>query len=67
MFSVKLPEISAAMLDRKLDAVQESGADTVVVTDVSCGMHMAGGLHRRGSAIEVRHIADVLAHRGDET
>jgi L-lactate dehydrogenase complex protein LldE len=67
MFSVKLPEISAAMLDRKLDAVQKSGADTVVVTDVSCGMHMAGGLHRRGSAIEVRHIADVLAHRGDET
>ena len=66
MFSVKLPEISGAMLDRKLDAIQESGADTVVVTDVSCGMHMAGGLHRRGSAIEVRHIADVLASRSEQ-
>ena len=66
MFSVKLPEISSAMLDRKLDAIQKSGADTVVVTDVSCGMHMAGGLHRRGSAIDVRHIADLLAGRGDQ-
>lgn len=63
MFSVKLPDISSAMLDRKLDAIQKSGADTVVVTDVSCGMHMAGGLRRRGSGIEVRHIADVLAGR----
>jgi L-lactate dehydrogenase complex protein LldE len=67
LFSVKLPEISSAMLARKLDTIQESGADTVVVTDVSCGMHMAGGLRRRGSPVEVRHIADVLASRGGTT
>jgi L-lactate dehydrogenase complex protein LldE len=63
LFSVKMGEISSAMLDRKLDRIQESGADTVVVTDVSCGMHMAGGLRRRGSHIQVRHLADVLASR----
>lgn len=61
LFSVKQPEISSAMLDRKLDRIQESGADAVVVTDVSCAMHMEGGLRRRGSRIRVRHIADVLA------
>ena len=61
LFAVKMPDISSAMLDRKLDRIQESGADTVVVTDVSCAMHMAGGLHRRGSPIRVRHLADVLA------
>jgi len=61
LFSVKLPDISTAMLDRKLDRIQESGADTVVVTDVSCGMHMEGGLRRRGSSVRVRHLADVLA------
>jgi len=61
LFAVKMPDISSAMLARKLDKIQESGADTVVVTDVSCGMHMAGGLHRRGSPIRVRHLADVLA------
>ena len=67
LFSVKLPEVSSAMLARKLDAIQESGAETVVVTDVSCGMHMAGGLRRRGSPVDVRHIADVLATRGSTT
>ena len=66
LFSVKLPDVSSAMLARKLDAIQASGADTVVVTDVSCGMHMAGGLRRRGSPVEVRHIADVLASRDGE-
>ena len=51
LFAVKMPDISSAMLARKLDRIEESGADTVVVTDVSCGMHMAGGLHRRGSRV----------------
>jgi L-lactate dehydrogenase complex protein LldE len=67
LFSVKLPDVSSAMLARKLDTIQASGADTVVVTDVSCAMHMAGGLRRRGSPVAVRHIADVLASRGGET
>ena len=63
LFSVKMADVSSAMLDRKLDRIQESGADTVVVTDVSCGMHMAGGLRRRGSPIRVRHLAEVLAEK----
>lgn len=67
LFAVKMPDISAAMLDRKLDCIERSGADTVVVTDVSCAMHMAGGLHRRGRPIRVRHIADVLAERGEQS
>jgi L-lactate dehydrogenase complex protein LldE len=66
LFAVKMPDISAAMLARKLDSIEESGADTVVVTDVSCGMHMAGGLRRRGSAIQVRHLADVLASQAQD-
>ena len=66
LFAVKMSAISSAMLDRKLDAVELTGADAVVVTDVSCGMHMAGGLHRRGKTIVVRHIADVLAEQDPE-
>jgi L-lactate dehydrogenase complex protein LldE len=49
------------MLGRKLDGIESTGADTVVVTDVSCAMHMNGGLHRRGSRARVVHLADVLA------
>jgi L-lactate dehydrogenase complex protein LldE len=64
LFAVKMPEISSAMLARKLDRIAETGADSVVVTDVSCMMHMAGGLRRRGARTTVRHVADVLAEGG---
>jgi L-lactate dehydrogenase complex protein LldE len=63
LFAVKMADISAAMLARKLDKIEASGADTVVVTDVSCAMHMNGGLHRRGSPIRARHLAEILAGR----
>ena len=61
LFSVKMSGISGAMLDRKLNAIEASGARTVVATDVSCLMHIAGGLRRRGSSIGVRHLAELLA------
>ena len=61
LFSVKMADISGEMLKRKLDAIEASGADTIAVTDVSCGMHMNGGLRRRRSAVRVVHVADILA------
>ncbi len=64
LFSVKLPDISGAMLERKCRQIAACGADTVVVTDASCAMHMQGGLTRQGRPVRVRHIADVLAEGG---
>jgi L-lactate dehydrogenase complex protein LldE len=61
LFAVKMSEISAAMLERKLENIEATGAEAVVATDVSCLMHIAGGLHRRGSAVKAVHIAEVLA------
>lgn len=61
LFAVKMPDISSAMLERKLDCIEQCGARTIAVTDVSCAMHMAGGLHRRGSTIQIKHVADLLA------
>ncbi len=61
LFAVKMADISSAMLGRKLDRIDASGADTVIVTDVSCAMHMNGGLHRRGSRTVVKHLAELLA------
>jgi L-lactate dehydrogenase complex protein LldE len=60
LFAVKMSDISGAMLQRKLDAIEDSGASTVVSCDVSCLIHIAGGLHRRGSAVQTKHIAEVL-------
>jgi len=64
LFSVEMPAISAAIMDEKLDRVEASGADVLVGGDVSCLMHLEGGLRRRGSKVVVRHIAELLA--GDE-
>ena len=61
LFSVEMPAISAAIMDEKLDRVEASGADTLVGGDVSCLSHLEGGLRRRGSKIEVKHIAELLA------
>ena len=61
LFSIKHGDISAAMLDNKLAAVRTTGASTVVGCDMSCLMHMQGGLTRDGSAVRCRHLAEVLA------
>lgn len=64
LFSVEMPAVSTAILDAKLERVEASGADTLVGGDVSCLLHMGGGLHRRGSSISVKHIAEILDGNG---
>ena len=61
LFAVKMSDISGAMLQRKLDAIESTGAQTVVACDVSCLLHLGGGLHRRGDDIQTKHIAELLA------
>lgn len=60
-FSVKFPEISAAIVDHKVDALEQSGVDAVVSADASCLMQIGGRLSRRGSRVRVMHLAEVLA------
>ena len=62
LFSAKQPEISGAMMNRKLDAIEASGARRVVSCDMGCLLHLGGGLHRRGSAMQTCHLAEVLAN-----
>ena len=61
-FAVRLPEVSTAILDRKLAAVEASGADCVVTCDAGCLMQLRGGLSRRGSAVRALHLAELLDH-----
>lgn len=60
VFSVKMPEISASVMDRKLAAIEASGAQRLVSCDLGCLLHLGGGLRRKGSAIQVQHLAEVL-------
>ena len=60
-FSVRLPEVSTAILGKKLDNVERTGADCLVACDAGCLMQMGGGLSRRRSRVRALHLAQVLA------
>ena len=62
-FSVKHPELSVAMVDRKLEELETLGVDAVVSGDASCLLQIGGRLERTGSAVRVLHLAEVLAGR----
>jgi L-lactate dehydrogenase complex protein LldE len=49
------------MLQRKIDNIKASDADTIITGDASCLTHMNGGLSRQNAAKQVRHLVDVLA------
>ena len=60
-FCVKYPDISNAIVEKKTDAIAQTGASTLLAGDLGCLMNMAGKLQREGKAVEVRHVAEVLA------
>ncbi len=60
-FSVKYADISAAMVEDKVNNIIDSGADTVVGCDMGCLMNIQGMLSRKGSDIKVMHVAQILA------
>jgi L-lactate dehydrogenase complex protein LldE len=62
-FSVKFAELSGAMVRTKVEAIQRTGASTVVSLDPSCLMQIQGALSRAGSPIRTMHLAEVLASR----
>ncbi len=63
-FAVKMPDVSVAMADEKIKALDESGADTLVSCDSSCLMHLKGRLDRTGHQTRVLHLAQVLDGNG---
>ena len=64
-FSVKYSDLSGAIVDKKAQKVEATGATTLLAGDLGCLMNMAGRLGRKGSTIEVRHVAEVLAGMAD--
>jgi L-lactate dehydrogenase complex protein LldE len=62
-FSVKYPEISVAILDQKIDAIERAGVKAVVSGDASCLMQIGGRLSRKGSKVRVMHLAELLASK----
>lgn len=63
-FSVKLPEVSGAILREKIKQVGATGAEIVVANDCGCLMQIRGGVARTPDGPRVLHLAQVLAGEG---
>jgi L-lactate dehydrogenase complex protein LldE len=60
-FSIKYPDISNAMLEKKIANAAAVEPALLLAGDLGCLLNMAGKLKREGRAIAVRHVAEVLA------
>ena len=60
-FSVKNPDVSAAICADKVAAVRASQAEVLCAADNSCLMHIGGALGRQRSGVATMHLAEILA------
>lgn len=60
-FAVTNPEISVHLGNKKLDAIKETGVQTVVSTDYSCLIHLKSIAEKKGMNLNFLHLADLLA------
>ncbi len=65
-FSVRLPEISDGILDRKIKNIRSTGAEVVTACDSGCLLQISGGLSRRGERVRALHLAQILAGSNPE-
>jgi L-lactate dehydrogenase complex protein LldE len=61
IFSLEHPEVSAAMLARKMENIESSASRVVVSCDAGCIAHINGGLQRMNKPMHAIHIAEILA------
>jgi len=59
-FSMKMADISGAIVEEKVDNIVETGAEVLAGSDLTCLMNISGRLSRRGVPIKVMHVAQVL-------
>lgn len=62
-FSVKQPEISAAMAEDKTTHLAAAGADRFVCGDSGCLMNLSGTLEKRGIQLDSSHLYDFIWER----
>lgn len=66
-FAVKHPDISAAMVADKAQAITETGADLLVSGDCGCLMNITGYMEHDGVGPKGQHIASFLWERTHAT
>ena len=62
-YSIKFPELSGPIMERKLTNIEATGADVVVVDCPGCLMQISGGLDKQNPKIKVIHTAELLLEK----
>lgn len=60
-FSVRHESVAVGMAEQKLKNAEETGADYIISTDMSCLMHLQGLVAKQQKPVKLLHLADVLA------
>ncbi|HTZ18811.1 MAG TPA: LUD domain-containing protein [Dissulfurispiraceae bacterium] len=59
-YSIKLPEISAPILQRKIANIKATSAPLVAMDCPGCVMQIRGGFDKDGAAVKVMHTAELI-------
>ena len=62
-FAVDYPQVSTAILGKKLTNATETAADVVISDNPGCIMQLRGGLIASGSPTRAMHLAELIAER----
>lgn len=62
-FAVDYPQVSTAILGKKLANASDTAADIIVSDNPGCIMQLRGGLIAAGSPTRAMHLAELLAER----
>jgi L-lactate dehydrogenase complex protein LldF len=62
-YSMKLPEISAPILQKKLKNIKDTAAPVVAMDCPGCVMQIRGGIDRDGASIMVKHTVEILSEQ----
>ncbi|MDM8538105.1 (Fe-S)-binding protein [Desulfobacterales bacterium HSG17] len=65
-FSIKHPDISAAMVKDKIEDIQNTGASHVLGGDCGCLMNITGAMEHQNIPVKGQHLAEFLWERTNE-
>jgi glycolate oxidase iron-sulfur subunit len=60
IYNLQHPDVSQAVLDAKLDRIEQANVAIVATGNPGCLMQIGAGLVRRGSRVRVEHLIDLL-------
>ncbi|HNX25436.1 MAG TPA: LUD domain-containing protein [Spirochaetota bacterium] len=62
-YSMKLPEISRPILERKITNIKNTGASVVAMDCPGCVLQIGGGFDQEGTNIRVKHSVELIAEQ----